>query len=163
DVRFTSDRFVETTGVERRVSLKGVEYPVTLAAGGKAVRIVDAFGGAHVKETLRPGETLTIADETIDELVIKEWTIPEEFALHQNFPNPFNPTTTLRFDLPIDGMVKLEVYDILGQKVETLFDGELEAGVHDLKWNAIDYASGVYIYRIEATDFSAVKKMVLMK
>jgi len=95
--------------------------------------------------------------------------LPEKYALHQNYPNPFNPTTTIRFDLPDVSKVKLEVYNILGQKVTTLMDQVCTAGFKSIRWNASELASGMYIYRIKTeslTDgekFASVKKMVLIK
>ncbi|MBD3410576.1 MAG: DUF5123 domain-containing protein [Ignavibacteriales bacterium] len=164
DVRFSTDRFVEVTGGKRRVSVKGVEKPFTLkTTGGSAIRVTDAFGGAHFDETIRDGESITIDNDAIDELIIEEWAIPEEFALRQNFPNPFNPTTTIQFELPVDSWVTLDVFDVLGQRVATLKNEDMKAGVYKMKWNAANYASGVYFYRIEAKDFNAVKKMMLLK
>lgn len=88
---------------------------------------------------------------------------PVEYALSQNYPNPFNPLTTIQFNLPKASQVKLEIFNILGQKVETLTDQYYEAGYHELTWDAYNMATGVYLYRIEAGDFINEKKMVLMK
>ncbi len=94
--------------------------------------------------------------------------LPEVFALHQNYPNPFNPVTRLRFDLPEKSRVRLEIYNMLGQKVATVVDREMEAGFHTLSWNGRDasgaaLASGVYIYRLRAGDFVKARKMILLK
>jgi hypothetical protein len=96
--------------------------------------------------------------------------VPENFALEQNYPNPFNPATQLRFALPVKSNVKLSIYNILGQVVATLIDGELEAGYREVVWNASTVASGIYIYRIQATavndparHFSDVGKMALVR
>ncbi|HQI42444.1 MAG TPA: T9SS type A sorting domain-containing protein, partial [Ignavibacteriaceae bacterium] len=94
---------------------------------------------------------------------------PKEYALYQNYPNPFNPATTIKFALPFESSVKIVIYNLLGEKVEMLFDGVKEVGYHDIYWNASKLASGIYIYTIEANsldgskNFSSVKKMVLMK
>jgi len=95
-------------------------------------------------------------------------TKPSSFSLSQNFPNPFNPKTMIRFALPKDSWVKLEVYNILGQKVKTLVDEKLAAGVKEVEWDGkdskgLEFASGIYFYRIKADDFSDVKKMVMLK
>jgi len=95
-------------------------------------------------------------------------TKPTVFSLSQNFPNPFNPKTMIRFALPKDSWVKLEVYNILGQKVKTLVDEKLAAGVKEVEWDGrdgkgLEVASGIYFYRIKADDFSDVKKMVMLK
>jgi hypothetical protein len=100
--------------------------------------------------------------------------IPEAYALAANFPNPFNPTTSINFDLPEASVVKLVVFNIIGQEVATLVDGVVEAGYRQVSWNANSgsgYAlpSGIYLYRISARSvtsgeqFQQVRKMVLMK
>ena len=94
--------------------------------------------------------------------------LPTEFALAQNYPNPFNPTTEINFDLPKDAFVRLSVFNILGQEVTSLVAGELPAGNHQVMWDGTDsdggsVASGIYFYRISAENFSASKKMLLLK
>jgi hypothetical protein len=97
--------------------------------------------------------------------------IPTSFKLYQNFPNPFNPTTTIKFDIPVKSSVTLKIYDLLGREVETILNNEFKtAGWYEVNWNASKYASGVYIYRIEALqagtstgDFVQSRKMVLIK
>ncbi len=90
-------------------------------------------------------------------------SIPSKFILFQNFPNPFNPKTVIKYNLPISCFVRLMVYDILGRKVSELVNETQTEGIYKIKWDASNYASGVYFYRIEARDFVAVKKMVLIK
>lgn len=89
--------------------------------------------------------------------------IPKGYALEQNYPNPFNPTTTINFSLAKPSNVKLTVYNILGQKVVTLVDKFMGAGVYSVEFNAKNLASGVYFYGIEAGDFKMYKKMILLK
>ena len=89
--------------------------------------------------------------------------IPETYTLEQNYPNPFNPTTTIKFALPKNSNVKLVVYDILGRVVTKLIDGNFTAGYHKVQFNASNFASGVYFYRIEADNFVNVKKLMLLK
>ncbi len=91
--------------------------------------------------------------------------IPDEFALSQNFPNPFNPTTEIRYQLPEISHVVLEVYNRLGQKVNVLIDDIVEAGYHSVVWDAGDMASGIYFVRMEAGDreFVEIRKMVLIR
>ncbi|MBN1481245.1 Ig-like domain-containing protein [candidate division KSB1 bacterium] len=97
-----------------------------------------------------------------------EAPVPKDFKLAQNFPNPFNPATTMRFDLPQVAQVKLEIYNVLGQKVRTLIDREMQPGYHEMIWDSkndvgMRVASGVYYYRLIAGDFQDVKKMALLK
>lgn len=95
--------------------------------------------------------------------VEKENALPADYSLSQNFPNPFNPETTIKFSLPQRSRVKLEIFDPLGRVVSTLVNGELDAGSYKYNWNASNFASGVYVYRITANDFSSSKKLMLIK
>lgn len=94
--------------------------------------------------------------------------LPESFELGQNNPNPFNPSTSIDFALPKSANVKVEIFNILGQKVKTVVDEYLSAGYKKVTWDGTDntgktVASGVYLYRMTADDFTATKKMMLMK
>jgi subtilisin family serine protease len=89
--------------------------------------------------------------------------VPTEYQLHQNHPNPFNPTTVIRFDLPIDGHVTLEVYDVLGRQVLTLLDDHRLAGYHQTVFDARGLSSGTYFYRLQAGDYVSVKKLLLLR
>ena len=90
--------------------------------------------------------------------------IPTEFYLEQNYPNPFNPTTQIRFGITEASNVELKVYDILGREIVTLIDKEfMNAGVYNVKFNAVDLASGIYIYKLTTGNHSISKKMQLMK
>ena len=106
---------------------------------------------------------------TITDIGSADGTIPKEFALGQNYPNPFNPTTTIRFDLPREAPVTLEIYNVLGVRIRTLLKGEtMSAGRRAIMWDGRDEGgsiapSGVYLYRINAGDFQASKKMTLLK
>lgn len=94
--------------------------------------------------------------------------IPTKFALHQNSPNPFNPTTKVAFDMPEAGDVKISVFNVLGQNVNDLVNGYREAGSHEVIWNGKDnsgatVATGMYFYRIDTQQFTETKKMLLLK
>ena len=89
--------------------------------------------------------------------------IANTYNLSQNFPNPFNPTTSINFSIPKDGLVKLVVYDILGKEVTTLVNGEQAAGNYEVTFDASKLTTGVYFYKVTSGDFSDVKKMVLVK
>lgn len=89
--------------------------------------------------------------------------LPQVFSLSQNYPNPFNPITEIRYTLPRECWVKLEVYNILGQKVATLVDGEQKAGYQTAKWGASSFSSGIYFYRLRAGNFVQTRKMILLK
>ena len=90
--------------------------------------------------------------------------IPGEYSLQQNYPNPFNPSTTIRFNIPNTSNVTLKIYNINGQEIATLVNNEVvSAGVKEVDFNAVNLSSGIYFYTIKANDFTATKKMVLLK
>ncbi|UCC44973.1 MAG: T9SS type A sorting domain-containing protein [Candidatus Zixiibacteriota bacterium] len=94
--------------------------------------------------------------------------LPTSFALDQNYPNPFNPIAHISFSLPVASTVNLTVYNLLGQEVKIVVNGEMEPGVHEVTWDGTNGAgdqvsSGIYFYRLEANDFVATKKMMLLK
>lgn len=95
--------------------------------------------------------------------VNEEPGIPTVFALHQNYPNPFNPTSTIRYDLPHSSDVAIRLYDVLGREVSTLVNEKQEAGFRQVAWDATNFASGVYFYRLQTDEFVAVKKLLLLK
>ncbi|HKB86818.1 MAG TPA: YCF48-related protein [Ignavibacteriaceae bacterium] len=88
---------------------------------------------------------------------------PNDFALDQNYPNPFNPATSIKFSMPEGAHVKLTVYDLLGNEVETLLDQYKPAGTYSVKFNGSELTSGIYIYRLQAGDFVSTKRMALIK
>jgi hypothetical protein len=97
------------------------------------------------------------------EVVDTPASIPTEFALYQNYPNPFNPTTIIGFTLPTAGDVNLTVYNVLGEKVNTLANGHYTAGAHTVDFNGVDLPSGNYFYVLQANGQQETKKMILMK
>ncbi len=89
--------------------------------------------------------------------------LPANFELHQNFPNPFNPSTTIVFDLPEASDVNLAIYTIDGKRIQNLINNRMPAGRHNIKIDGSNLASGIYIYSIQAGEFSMAKKMILTK
>jgi hypothetical protein len=89
--------------------------------------------------------------------------IPEKFSLSQNYPNPFNPSTNIRYDLPKNGFVKLVVLDELGREIETLVNENQAVGTYEATFNASQYSSGAYFYRLTTDGFSETKKMLMIK
>jgi len=125
-----------------------------------AVQFVDAKTGWAV------GGSVILHDTSGIILSVREnklSTLPSGFALRQNYPNPFNPTTTIHFSLPKSSYVTLKVYNMLGQEVATLVNGERTAGEYSVEWQSNTFPSGVYFYRLNAGSFSSIKKMILMK
>lgn len=89
--------------------------------------------------------------------------LPQQFQLSQNYPNPFNPTTTIRYDLPKEGLVRIIIYDILGREVKVLVNEEKKPGVYEFKFDGKNLASGIYFYTIRTPHYFQSKKMILMK
>lgn len=119
----------------------------------------------HTASTSATGETITVSVQDSENqqasndkhITISQWpmmqeeeTLPETFAIHQNYPNPFNPSSTVSFDLPEQAEVTLEVFNMLGKKVATLVDTQLQAGRHESEFEASALSSGNYIARISA-------------
>ncbi len=90
-------------------------------------------------------------------------SIPSEYKLEHNYPNPFNPSTTIGFSLPKDDNVQLKIYDVLGNEVSILINGPVKAGKHEVKFNANGLSSGIYFYSLKANNFNQTYKMVLIK
>ena len=132
------------TFVDRSVS-NGVNYEYRLAA----VDINGAIEWVGDDVTATPGAANS--------------TTPTEYALHQNYPNPFNPTTSIVYDMKEAGFVSLKVYNMLGQAVATLVNGNMSEGRHSAHFDASALPSGIYLYKIEVNGFSDEKKMLLMK
>lgn len=94
---------------------------------------------------------------------VEDGTSPNSFALNQNFPNPFNPSTKISFNLAQAGNVSLKVFDVLGREVATVVNGSLTAGQHNYTFDASNLTSGLYVYRLESAGLTATRKMMLMK
>jgi len=126
---------------------------------------VDNRNSPHVPYWEGEQIVLDVSDVT----VIQRDNLPTEFALEQNYPNPFNPTTTVQFDVPVKSHVKLEIFNVLGQKVTTLVDEEKAPNSYSIEWNGHSdggnqVASGIYFYRLTAGDnVVTTKKMMLLK
>ncbi len=128
------------------------------------------FGNQEILLEHNDSTNITNPDLVVKLIVRATVDIPKEFALYQNYPNPFNPTTTIKYALPDEAKVTINIFNILGQKVETLIDDIQSAGYKDVEWNAKSLASGIYYYRLEATSvndpsqrFIQVRKMILLR
>ena len=89
--------------------------------------------------------------------------MPKTFQLYQNYPNPFNPLTNIKFALPKGGLVKIEVFNILGQRIATLLNAHKAAGYHIINFDANQFSSGLYFYTIQTENFHKARKMMLVK
>jgi hypothetical protein len=133
------------------------EVEMSTIDGGKTLR---RAGSGEVVDLL-PGVNRVLVRRLPAEDVLS--ALPAEFALEQNFPNPFNPSTTIRYALPEAAQVRLEVYTLTGQRVAVLASGEQRAGWHTASFDGSALASGVYIYRLQAGGFVQTRKLMLIK
>jgi hypothetical protein len=111
-------------------------------------------------------ETISVMLENLD--ISHGNNLPISYKIHQNHPNPFNPVTTIRYDLPEDGLVKITIYDMMGRQISTLVSGQQTAGYNIVQWNATNtfgeaVSAGLYLYTIHAGEFTQTRKMVLLK
>jgi len=128
----------------------------TLFVLNQAINDSDPDVGESAEAVLDKYQTLISVKDDLS-------STPDVFNLHQNYPNPFNPVTTIEYSLPKSSEVSLIIYNIVGQEVARLIDGVQQAGNHNIKWDASNVSSGVYIYRFRAGDFVQTRKMVLLK
>ncbi|MBT5996180.1 MAG: T9SS type A sorting domain-containing protein [Candidatus Marinimicrobia bacterium] len=136
---------------------------------GNGVTVKFSVSATDGKDTVKvSGDDRVVYVNRYEYLSTESEGIPTVFALHENYPNPFNPTTTLRFDLPEVSDITLTIYNMLGQRVKTFNMNDTPAGFHSIKWNAInDYGdpvgAGVYLYQLRANQYLETRKMVLLK
>ena len=149
---------------EARVSriVGGFSNPIDAEIIGNRIYVIEWGGGRGLWEIVLP----QAATETA--VADAEGVVPAEFALAQNFPNPFNASTTIAFQLGLPSQVELAVYNISGQRVRTLISGSLPAGHHRLQWDGHNdrgepAASGAYLYQLSASDFVATRQLMLLK
>jgi hypothetical protein len=142
----------EMFGVERKSLGSALNESRNYFPTSYTIRMLNLWGDPSIV----PKYDIT-ADVNIEE------NLPTGFTLCQNYPNPFNPTTTIKFALPVEGRVKINVYNSLGQLVETLIDKEIESGYHEVNFDASRLASGIYLYQLQTGEFNSVKKMILIK
>lgn len=140
-----------------------VFYDSQMGAADDASPTATVTGG--VITITKSGGSSTAMDMSIEQLMEDEAAaaVPTEYALHNAYPNPFNPSTTIGFDLPEAAKVRLAVYDMLGREVAVLADEERPAGQHSVRFDAGKLSSGMYIFRLQAGSFTQTKKLMLMK
>ncbi len=187
----TFDKFTPTYGADDGVGVGNTDLRVAFSTDKRATWIgmgQSIKDTTFVTDTLMTTDSLTTAAAvTIDSTqslyvalaratgtitntlvssgtaVKQESAVPQTFSLEQNFPNPFNPSTTMKFSLASPQQVRLTVYDLLGRAVSTVVNQFMQAGAYSVQWNASQLPSGMYLYRIDAGTFSSVKKLTLVK
>jgi hypothetical protein len=185
DARFTSNSMVELLNnkqktTSRKLVIQSNSYPVTIQCEGvgneiQFITVSDAERGTRLGTIMADGKSSLRIDNpaiTKVELIMQSGAeLPKVFSLDQNYPNPFNPSTQIQFNLPEPVTVTLQLYNVLGQEVATLLNNTLyEPGSYVTTWNAVNFSSGMYFYRLTARKqtngdvvFQDVKKLLLMK
>jgi hypothetical protein len=176
DVRFTSDRLVEDPGNSIRsvfpVRISSAKYPVTVTCNFADARFIPSLiiGGREVK--LSAGRAFVVTQETqyMQLVVQQKEPLPVSYSLDQNFPNPFNPLTTIRYALAADSWVTISIFNILGQQIATIADGIEQAGRKEIAWAPDGFASGTYFIRFHASQIknpaltrTLVRKVLFLK
>ncbi|MBN2012178.1 T9SS type A sorting domain-containing protein [candidate division KSB1 bacterium] len=136
-------------------------------------------GTEYVDKNVEPGQSYTYRIKAYKGTVVSDYSneasltfidvkegeknIPLEYSISQNYPNPFNPTTTVKISLPQSVVTTLTIYDLMGREVQTLINKKLEAGIHEINFDASNLTNGVYFYKIQAGNFTATNKLILLK
>jgi hypothetical protein len=170
---------IEASGV--RVTFNNVPSWIEFKNKSADIKTLPANASSDAEFTFSvdkkaPVGKTTILTATISSASGQTWTkdinievsAPKHYELYNNFPNPFNPSTKIAFELPKESRVRLIIYDLLGREVAQVADAEYPAGYTELTWNGLNkngerVSSGVYFYRISADKWSSIKKMVLLK
>jgi len=168
DVRFSSGRMLEVIDDERKgefpILISSAHYPVTLHWDVRDLNSAAITIGGNTVPLTKVGSIQILSPES--RVVLKTLgrsPLPREFSLGQNYPNPFNPTTRFEYGLPKDVHVRLRVFNTLGQLVATIVDNYEQAGWKSVEYDAVHVTSGIYFYRLEAGEFSAVRKMLIVR
>jgi hypothetical protein len=144
------------------ITIDSTTYLSLLSTG---LTLTSADANVHLTPIFRPG---SVAIQISTDVNDHDWPLPDAYALAQNYPNPFNPTTEIEFSLPTNGRVTLNVYNVLGQQVRQLVEGNLPAGSHRVTFDARSssgepLSSGIYFYRLTAGTFAQTRKMLFVK
>lgn len=134
--------------------------------GIKDIGAEEYSSGAVIRKPLTAADVGPYAEETIitsNGNDNNDAGLPDEFVLYQNYPNPFNPETVIRFNLPIAAHTTLKVYDVTGNEVQTLINGQTEAGLHSVTFSAKTLPSGIYFYRLNSGTYSSVRKLIVLR
>ncbi len=153
-------------------AIDGKTYYMNDVYNDSSAAVTFSSGAVNLSVTLPPyGSAVYVLSDTLIKLSVPTVVnnpadagkLPRSYELEQNYPNPFNPSTTIRYDLPARSHVRIDVFNILGQRVATLINSEQDAGTHEVLFNGSYFASGVYFYKLSSGSFTKVNKMIMLK
>ena len=168
DIRFDNNLTLTATDKVQRTTnilINSSDYPITVQWTTRGTGAFLTIDGKRIELNVE-GKAIIAEKPMRVSLTLEPFDrreIPKTFALEQNFPNPFNPLTSISYQLPVSGWVTVKVYNSFGQEMVTLVDGPQEAGYKSVEWYASQFASGVYFYRLIAGSFVSTKKMMLLR
>jgi len=145
-----------TVSAKRATRVLSVAVPLVLC-------YVLFAGSARARIDGAPFDGMPSGDRNAARAEQASGSVPHEYSLSQNFPNPFNPSTLIRYAIPVKSHVLLTVHNLLGQPVATVVDQDEDAGFHEIRFDAANLSSGVYLYRLEAGKFVETRKLTLIR
>ncbi|MFC2134616.1 T9SS type A sorting domain-containing protein [Bacteroidota bacterium] len=167
----TGEAFLNVTvNVESKpawIKFKNTQFNIPVVERANDIPALFEFSVDRRAPVGEEGKIVFVINDPSGDKTAKEINVavskPVSYQLAQNYPNPFNPSTKIEFIIPDDEKVTIKVYDILGREVKTVLNEFREAGHHEIEFNASQFASGTYIYRLTTGSFSQIKKMQLIK
>jgi len=170
DIVLTDDKaliFAEyDVEIDLDIPWNGITKAIRFDPQGNRILETNIDLGGNYSNSLQRGELIFLRDlspTVIDNDNLTGNEQPESFTLSQNFPNPFNPSTTIKFSIPSESFVTLKIYDVLGNAIEKLVNEQLPAGNYKIEFSAGDLASGIYFYKIQTGEYVEIKKMILLR
>jgi len=166
DVRFGSDKIVESFGQDHNIKFNSASIPVRIKIENMQnhrLRLIDAVTGNIFNKVIEEGVEIELNQNLDNLILVEESILPVTYSLSQNYPNPFNPSTTIKYQIPADGNVRIIIYDVLGKEVQMLVNRFEKAGNYEISFNASNLASGVYFYKMQSGSFSDIKRMLILK
>jgi hypothetical protein len=159
-----------TPGNDNNTIVASFDADLTGLEGGSAVVFASGFLDPSMNQDGEPfgifaalSDGTVVGFGTVTSNEENNTVVPVEYGLQQNYPNPFNPSTNIQFSIPEQQLVQLKVYNVIGQEVATLVNDVMNRGNYSVTFDAVNYSSGVYFYKLETGKFSEVKKMILTK